>query len=401
MSKIVKTIRLYHILHIVAVVSMLLYSFTQVDLNLTLSRISLVFAIQDFFQYIGYFERSLSTWLYSACIVLLYTSYAFVLYKTRKNKVSVGGVWMLVISTCILLLVSYPAFSYDIYNYMFDSRIVTEYGQNPYVHKALDYPSDPWINFMRWTHRTYPYGPLWIAMTVPLTFVTGGTFLPALFLFKALMMISYIISVWAIYHIQKNVFPEHALLSMVAFALNPLVIVESLVSSHNDIVMMALALMGLYGLVVNSYVRYGAMLILSVLIKFATGALLPVFLWVWWVRNRINRTNKTNKTYMEAVFLVCLCCMGLAVIAATVRTQFQPWYLLYVIPFASLLFHKYYVSIPMVVVSIAGLLQYVPFLYRGNWDPPVPDILNWVMIGGVGLSFMIVTGAFVLKTKRR
>ena len=403
MSDALKRVWPYILLHGFAVGSLFLYSFTQVDLNLTLSRISLMFAAQDFFQFIGYFNRPLSTGLYGGIMVLLFVSYGLVLHMAVRKKITAVHVWLFVGLTSIFLLFSYPAFSYDIYNYMFDARIVTEHAQNPYVHKALDYPDDPWINFMRWTHRTYPYGPLWLVVTVPLTFITLGRFLPALVLFKLLMAAAYIISVWAIQKIQEKVSPEHVALSMAAFALNPLVVIESLVSSHNDIVMMAIVLVAFLFLIEGRQVKSWIYFILSALIKFATGILAPVFLWVWWNGSyRTNESHETNKrTMFKRIFLVSVILMICAVIAATIRTQFQPWYLLYVLPFAAFTFNKYYVAIPVIVISLAGLMQYVPFLYLGNWDTPVPDILNWIMIGGVGLSVIVVAGLFVLHKQRR
>jgi len=64
------------------------------------------------------------------------------------------------------LLFSYPFLSHDLFNYLFDAKIVTFYHQNPYILKALDFPSDPWLRFMHWTHRTYPYGPSFLFLTL-------------------------------------------------------------------------------------------------------------------------------------------------------------------------------------------------------------------------------------------
>jgi hypothetical protein len=47
--------------YFIASLSLFLYSYTQVDLNLTLSRVSLWQTIQRAFQYVGYFQRPVST----------------------------------------------------------------------------------------------------------------------------------------------------------------------------------------------------------------------------------------------------------------------------------------------------------------------------------------------------
>ena len=47
--------------YIVVSICLFLYSYTQVDLNLTLSRASTVQTIQKAFQYIGFYNRPVST----------------------------------------------------------------------------------------------------------------------------------------------------------------------------------------------------------------------------------------------------------------------------------------------------------------------------------------------------
>ncbi|MBP9815567.1 MAG: hypothetical protein KBC63_04610, partial [Candidatus Levybacteria bacterium] len=180
-------------LWIFAFISLFFYSFVQVDLGLTLNRASLVQTIQKSFQYVGYFNRPLSTYLFIFVIVYLFLTYCFTLYGVYKKLLSGKLIWGIVILASAILLFSYNAFSYDLFNYVFDAKIITQYGQNPYEHKALDYPGDPMLGFMHWTHRTYPYGPLWLGITTPLSFLGGGYFLPTFYLFKLLMVGAYLL----------------------------------------------------------------------------------------------------------------------------------------------------------------------------------------------------------------
>lgn len=377
----------------IAIVGLFFYSFTQVDLNLTLSKISLAAAMQDFFQHIGYFQRPLSTLLYNVIISLLFICYGIFIWLGYHNKLTKKKIFVVAVGTAFILLWSYPAFSYDIYNYMFDARIVTEYGQNPYEHKALDYPEDPWINFMRWTHRTYPYGPVWLGLTIPLSFLGFGYFLPTLYLFKLLSAIAYIGSVIYISKILEIISPKRVALGTVFFALNPFVIIESLVSAHNDIIMMFIALVSLYYLFQRQFMNSFIALLISGGIKFATLFVLPVLL--------IYRifTKPKQISPQQTINLILLCMLG-ALIAVYIRSeyQYQPWYLLYILPFAALSL-KYYWVIPSVVLSVASLVMYIPFLYSGNWDPPIPSILNTILISGVVLSALLLTGRFVVRLK--
>lgn len=361
--------------YLLLILALFFYSYTQVDLNLTLSQISVWQSIQKFFQGIGWFNRPLSTLIYLFIIISLFIYYLIFLRRKLNNS----QFWSLVMPTAFILLFSYNAFSYDLFNYLFDARIVTVYHQNPYLHKALDYPLDPWINFMRWTHRTYPYGPVWLGLTVPLSFLGWQIFLPTLFLFKALAVGSYLGTIYFIGKIMEKISPQNKILAMSLFAFNPLLIVESLVSAHNDIVMMFLAIWGVWAITRKKYVLGWFLLFLSIGIKFSTIFLLPVFFFItfWQIREKSLSWKK--------IFVFSMIFMGLAVIFSSLRTEFQPWYLLWVLPFVFLSLKRWLIAVS-VIFSFGLLAQYLPFLYTGEWNY---FFKIWVIIISGGLAFLM------------
>jgi len=269
----------------IASIFLFLYTFTQVDLSLTLSSLPFVAKVLLGFQYIGFFNRPLSSQMYVLLILLFSSLYIFTTLRVGRKEISKKGLFKLTFVITLLLTFSYNAFSYDVFNYIFDAKIVTHYHENPYIHKALDFPGDPMLSFMRWTHRVYPYGPVWLALTVPLSFVGAGFFLPTFFLFKILAALSYLCSVWFLYKIAVIVKKEKALLVTAIFALNPLVLIESLVSAHLDIVMTALMLMAVYFLFSKKGIKSYVFLALSIGIKYASGFLLPLFIFNKWTKS--------------------------------------------------------------------------------------------------------------------
>ena len=385
--------KLFPLFFLFTFLGLFLYSFTQVDLNLTLSRISLAFAIQDFFQHIGYFNRPFSTASYAAILIALFVSYSGFLYAALRKWVTERTVWQLLIGLACLLIFSYPAFSYDIFNYMFDARIVTLYGENPYIHRALDFPSDQWLNFMRWTHRVYPYGPLWLILTVPLSFLGFGYFLPTLYLFKLLMVMSFAGAVFFISKILESEKTKNKLPFLIFFAFNPLIIIESLVSAHNDILMIFFSIVAVYLLFKRRHFLSFIFLLSSILIKFATIFLIPVFIL------KIISDRSGKKMTLDKFAIYALCSMLIAVVAASIRTQFQPWYLLYLLTFGSFLVDKRYFLLPLSVLSFGALMLYAPYIYLGNWDPPVPLILNSVIILSVFVALITVFATIKLQQK--
>ena len=227
--------------YVLGIIALFFYSFTQVDLSLTLSKASWIQDFQKVFQYIGYFNRPLSTYLFIGIVIFLFASY-FLIIKNIE-RFSKKQIWSLIMVSAVVLGISYNAFSYDLFNYIFDAKIFTHYGQNPYEYKALDFAAvqEPMLSFMRWTHRTYPYGPVWLGITIPISYLGMNYFLVTFFLFKTLMVSAFIATVWLIKKIVSDTKTTDELQAIALFALNPFVLIESVVSAHVDIVMIFLS----------------------------------------------------------------------------------------------------------------------------------------------------------------
>ena len=383
--------RILLLLYSIVILGLFLYSFTQIDLSLTFSRIEILRSAVGYFQHIGYFDRPLSTYLYITLVILLFGFYGVFLWLTKKKKISKPFVWITILISSLLLVFSYNAFSYDIFNYVFDAKIVTHYHENPYEHKALDYAGDPMLSFMRWTHRVYPYGPVWLALTVPLSAIGLQIFLVTFFLFKLLIAASFVGSVYFIGKVFQKIAPEREVFGLVFFGLNPLVLIESLVSAHLDIVMMCVALWSFYLLLNKKYTLSYITFALSVGIKFVTAFIAPIFLLIHFLQ------VKHKKISWDLLFGFALLLLVAGIIVESNLSNFQPWYLLAAFPFAVFVAHRYIVLIPSVIISFAALLNYVPYLFVGNWDKPIPQILSDINFFSYCLSFFVIAVYFVYK----
>ncbi|MEK7186135.1 MAG: hypothetical protein AAB675_02115 [Patescibacteria group bacterium] len=378
--------------YLFVIISLFFYSFTQVDLSLTLSEASWWQTVQKFFQQIGYFNRPLSAVLYSVIVISMFTFYILFLKLARVNLINKKQLWILILITTAILTFSYNAFSYDLFNYIFDAKIVTFYQQNPYIHKALDYLGDPMLSFMHWTHRYYPYGPIWLALTIPLSYIGFNVFLPTFFMFKILTSVCFLGTAYFIGKILKIVSPKKEVLGIAFFALNPLVLIESLVSSHNDISMMFLAIFAVYLALMNKYIFSLISILLSVGIKFATGILIPVFLLFF-----IQKKNISKEGFLNILFFA----MFIPLILVVIRTNFQPWYLMLILPFASLIPSKSYAMGAGLILSFFALAQYLPYIYIGDWNEPIPQILLWLTIGGFLIYLFYCSIARLLNWDRK
>lgn len=358
------------------------YSYTQVDLSLTLSSQSLWQLIQKQFQHIGYFERPASAVLYIFLIALLSLLYFYVLYAIRKKIIQWKNLILIIGLIVLFGVFSYPAFSYDLFNYMFTAKTVLIYHKNPYSVIPLQFSGfDPYLNFMHWSHLPSAYAPLWIIISLVPYMFGFGYFLLTLFNFKILMALSYLFCIWCIVKILKKEQPDQVLFGVAIFAFNPLVIIESLVSAHNDIVMMALALYSLYLFLNRKTLMSVLTLALSVAVKSAT---LMLFLMYF---KKISRTS-----------LLWLMGIGLIGFLVVLKREILPWYFLWIVPFVALVPVNLTAVIISFGISTGLLLRYVPFLYFGHWNPPVPAIETVVTV--IPIIISSIAAAFIYRFVR-
>jgi hypothetical protein len=289
---------------------------------------------------------------------------------------------MYIVGMIMIFFFAYPAvYSYDIYNYLFDARIITKYNLNPYEHAALDFQGDLWTRFMRWTHRKYPYGPMWLLLTVPLVWAGMEKFIPTLILFKLLFSACFAINVFLIHKIMKIVDSKNALASVVFFAFNPLVFTESLVSPHLDSAMLTFLLLGLYALVKkNKFLGFLSMLF-SGGIKFATWAVLPILF-----------LKKNFKVIFQFAYI--------SVIVATVVMiyvrQPYPWYFIPLIGVASLSAWNPLIKRFTIGLSFIISFQYLTFIYSGTYNTALDQVNKLILYGPV-----ILLGLYCLPLLRK
>ena len=65
------------------------------------------------------------------------------------------------VAFAIVLLPAYPLLANDIFKYIFDGRIVTEYGLNPFLHVPAEFPQDRFYDLVYWKAEVNAHGPLW------------------------------------------------------------------------------------------------------------------------------------------------------------------------------------------------------------------------------------------------
>jgi hypothetical protein len=344
---------------VVSVFGLCAWSWVRVDPNFTF----FAHANWSFFREhaiaIGYLNRPLATQLYIVLLTLLTTAHVFLVRFNASQRQFFALVFFIAFVTSFF---SYPALSHDIFNYIFDARIFTHYGDNPYLMRAMDYPDDPMLRFMHWTHRTYPYGPLYLVLSYLPSFLGMGKFLPTFLLFKITHGLLYLLSCTLLRRIHKK--------SAVLFATSPLVLVEGLVNTHNDLVAVGLGIVGIYLLSTRRRVFGAIFLFISGLIKYLTLGLVisvaPYFRLQWRQHARLAQWGGFAATLVLIIYV-------------SLQQEIQPWYFLNLFIFAPWFFSV----LQSFWLFFAGLLySYVPYVFGGEWGQG----------GDVGQKRVIIAG---------
>jgi hypothetical protein len=270
---------------------------------------------------------------------------------------------------------SYPTIlSYDIFNYIATAKVAFKYFENPYIVMPIDMVGDKVLLFTRAANKIALYGPFWVGLTSIPYYLSFDNYLASIILFKTLIAIFFIGTVYLIWRMTKNMY------SVLFFAASPLVLVETFISGHNDVVMMFFALLSI-NMLKNKKITFALiLLLLSILIKYATIFLIPVFIYYFYLKLK-NREVSWDKMYFLSFIL-----MMVIFFLSPIREELYPWYAIWPLTFLALVADKKKTLSTLFVVFTFGLmLRYVPFMLIGTYFGPTPFIRIGLTITPVGL----------------
>ena len=316
-----------------------LYSYALIDPNITLISHPIWTNFRNVMVQLGYHQRYNSALYFTLLVAALGV---FNYFATKEYKRI--NILKLALGAALVSLISYPFLSHDFFNYLFDAKILTFYHQNPYLHKAIDFPADPWLRFMHWTIRAYPYGPTFLPITLVPSFLAFGKFILNMWFFKSMFAAFYFLAVYFLNKVDKKI--------AVFFATQPLIIVEGLINSHNDLIAVSLGVIGVYYFLENISKKSALMFALSAGIKYLTA---PLLLLALPIKSKHFRERNVLISFISALLLI---------LYISYTSEIQPWYFLNL-----LIFLPFYKDLLMnFSFFFTGLvLAYYPFVRHGDW----------------------------------
>jgi hypothetical protein len=156
----------------------------------------------------------------------------------------VSARWVIgaIVALHLIFLLAPPLLSTDVFSYVDYGRLGAVHGLDPYAHGAAAAPHDPAFPFTGhiWRHSRSVYGPLFTLGTYPLAALGVPAAMWGLKLVMALSSLGICALLWRGAR-DRGLDPARAAM---LFGLNPIVLIYAVGGGHNDLLMLALAMLG-------------------------------------------------------------------------------------------------------------------------------------------------------------
>ena len=225
---------------------------------------------------------------------LLMALYVWGLRHVRTGDVNRRTIWAFAIVFAGVLLWLLPITS-DLFSYLSHAYMLTDLGASPLLHAPLDF-QDQFLMTYSTVYAVQPtvYGPVWLLVSAIGTVGPYDVPLGLLYL-KGLAAGAYLGSAWLIERILLQYRPEAALEGLYLFAWSPFVLLMAVGDGHNDMAMMALALLAIWLLLRQRWIMALCVLALSVWTKYVSLALFPLFgIYMWQYLGRGSRRERVG-----------------------------------------------------------------------------------------------------------
>jgi hypothetical protein len=109
--------------------------------------------------------------------------------------------------------------------------------------------------------------------------------------------------------------------------------------------------------------------------------------------------DKTKRKINWEKFFITAFILSLStVLLATIRTTFQPWYLVFPLSLAAFVPKKFYIFIPSLIATIFALSVYIPYVYMTDYAKGYPQAVQIIEAIGL-LAIVIFLSLYFLRLK--
>jgi alpha-1,6-mannosyltransferase len=212
-----------------------------------------------------------------ASTVVAATAFLFVLREAWRGRVSVRTVLLLAVAYHVVALMVPLLFSRDVYSYAYYGRMVSTYGDNPYVATPRDYDLNSLfhLTWPGWRGTPSVYGPLFTWLSALLT--TAVKAIPGIITaFQAIAAAASVATAAIVARTARRVAPGRAAFATALIGLNPIVVFHVVAGGHNDMLVAMLVAAATAALFAHR--RLGAALLLALAMSVKATAAIPLAL---------------------------------------------------------------------------------------------------------------------------
>lgn len=296
----------------------------------------------------GNTHREVLAWTYFLLIAGMFGMQILIFLPKLLARLSAKILFVTAGITTFLFSLAYPFLSYDIFTYLFSAKTVWVYQANPYLTAPESFAStDLWVSFMRNIQFTYPYGAVSLLYSlIPMIIFSGRRFILNFFGLKLMNAIVFYLAGLILFRLGSN----KKVFSIWFF--NPLLLIELLANSHNDLLMIGLFFLSLFYLRRKEIKKAWAALLASVFTKYVSIIGLPaVFL-----------SEAKRRCFFRILSVGLVVLLGLQ----TNRPN-QAWYYTWIYMFLPLIKLKTSSWGVIYLIGFLLLTHYFSFIRSGFW----------------------------------
>jgi Glycosyltransferase family 87 len=208
----------------------------------------------------------------SVVVVAMGVAYGVALLAVRT--LSMRMIVVCIVALHVILLMSPPMQLTDLFNYLGYARLGGVHGLNPYTHGIAGELHDPIFRFTTWHHLSSPYGPLFTAVSYPVSWLPLPVAYWTLKIAVVLASLGFIALVWKC----ARLLGRDPRFAVVFVALNPIYLMYAVAGFHNDFFMLIPSMAAIALLLARRDRSAGAMVMIAVSVKFTAVLLLPFLL---------------------------------------------------------------------------------------------------------------------------
>jgi 4-amino-4-deoxy-L-arabinose transferase and related glycosyltransferases of PMT family len=203
------------------------------------------------------FTATMEWYAFLIITFVVYVLCAYFIYRLlkvhndrRTRRLSYGLIIAVTLISCLFYLLAPAHIATDMYSYESYGRLMAIHGANPYFVPPSAFPQDITFRWLYWTKTTSIYGPIWMLISAALAFIGNPTQMSILLQYRCVALLAHLITTYLVYKGLRTLGRSERTVALgtLLYAWNPLVLVESVLGAHNDIVMVMFLVAGFYWL---------------------------------------------------------------------------------------------------------------------------------------------------------